>query len=150
MEKAVAVKVQFDTSDKKYTYLLPLALIGQVYIGDYVIVPAGYGDMPYKVVKVVECMSDFNKWRRNDVDYKYVVDKIDIKDYLERKANQEKFDEFNVIMKSILAYCNKWNVEHFVDVERESEPHHFPALTTTITITDYNKYAPIYDWEPQG
>ena len=68
MEKAVAVKVQFGTSDKKYTYLLPSVLIGQVCTGDYVIVPAGYGDMPYKVVKVVECTSDFNKWRRNDVD----------------------------------------------------------------------------------
>ena len=39
MEKAVAVKVQFGTSDKKYTYLLPSVLIGQVYTGDYVIVP---------------------------------------------------------------------------------------------------------------
>ena len=63
MEKAVAVKVQFGTNDKKYTYLLPSVLIGQVCTGDYVIVPAGYGDMPYKVVRVVECMSDFNKWR---------------------------------------------------------------------------------------
>ena len=149
MEKAVAVKVQFGTSDKKYIYLLPSVLIGQVCTGDYVIVPAGYGDMPYKVVKVVECTSDFNKWRRNDIDYKYVVDKIDTKDYLERKANKEKSDEFHAIMESIHAYCNKWNVEHFVTAEREFEPHRFPALTTTITITDYNKYTPFYDWEPQ-
>ena len=30
MEKAVAVKVQFGTSDKKYTCLFPSVLIGQV------------------------------------------------------------------------------------------------------------------------
>lgn len=149
MEKAVAVKVQFGTSDKKYIYLLPSVLIGQVCIGDYVIVPAAYGDMPYKVVKVVECMSDFNKWRRNDIDYKYIVDKIDTKDYLERKANKEKSDEFYAIMESIHAYCHKWNVEHFVTAENKFEQHHFPALSTTIILTDYNKYAPLYDWELQ-
>ena len=151
MEKAVAVKVQFSSSDKKYTYLLPPVLIGQVAIGDYVIVPAGYGDMPYKVVKVVEYTSDFNKWRRNDIHYKYVVDKINTEDYLEREANKKKSDEFDAIMESIHAYCNKWNVEHFVTAEREFGVHCSPssALTTTITITDYNKYTPFYEWEPQ-
>ena len=149
MEKAVAVKVQFSTSDKKYTYLLPPVLIGQVCVGDYVIVPAGYGDIPYKVVKVVECTADFNKWRRNDIDYKYIVDKIDTKDYLEREANKEKSDEFHAIMESIRAYCNKWNVEQFVTAENKFELHCFPALSTTIILTDYNKYAPLYDWKSQ-
>lgn len=150
MEKVAAVAVQFDTNGKKkYAYLLPSALIGQVCVGDYVIVPTVYGDMPYKVVRVVECVSDFNEHRRSDVDYKYVVDKVDTKDYLERKANKEKSDEFRAIMKSINAYCDKWNVEHSVTTEREFEPHRFPALTTTITITDYNKYIPFYDWKPQ-
>lgn len=63
MKKVAAVAVQFDTNGKKYAYLLPSALIGRVRVGDYVIVPAKYGDMPYKVVKVVECVSDFNEHR---------------------------------------------------------------------------------------
>lgn len=149
MEKVTAVAVQFDTNGKKYTYLLPSALIGRVCVGDYVIVPTVYGDMPYNVARVVKCVSDFNKQRRSDVDYEYVVDKVDTKDYLERKANKEKSDEFHAIMESINAYCDKWNVEHSVTAERDFGPHPFPTLTTTITITDYNKYTPSYDWEPQ-
>lgn len=150
MEKVAAVAVQFDTRDKKkYAYLLPSVLIGQVRVGDYVIVPTKYGDMPYKVVKVVECISDFNEHRRSDVDYKYIVDKVDTKDYLERKANKEKSDEFHAIMKSINTYCDKWDVEHSVTAERDFGPHPFPTLSTIITITDYNKYTPSYDWEPQ-
>ena len=144
-----AVKVEFTSNGKQYTYLLPKKLEDKVYKGDYLIVPAGYGDMPFKTVRVTETLMDFQPSKRDRNDYKYVVDMVNDTDYRRRQKAKEKSDMFTSIMNSLRAYCDTYDVGMFATTEREYCNLKHPTISTVITLTDDSGYAPTYFWETQ-
>ena len=150
MEPLNAVKVEFTPGGKKYTYLLPKKLVNNVQIGNYLIVSAGYGDMPFKVVRIVECLYGFKPNSKYQIDYKYVVDKVNDYDYNEYKKAKEKSDRFTDLMNALRKYCDEYDVQMFATTERSYENLRHPTVSTVITLTDDSKYQPSYFWEPQN
>ena len=144
-----AVKVEFTSGGKKYTYLLPSRLVDNIQAGDYVIVPDAYGSdyMPYKIAKVYSCLINFiPNSAKYKVVYKYIVDKIDATDYLQEQKEQEQYNEFKKIIDSLYTYCDKWNVCMNLDAQRDYDAINYSTVTS-IQLNDYNRYQPLYHRE---
>lgn len=144
-----AVKVEFTSNGKKYTYLLPSRLVDNIKAGDYVIVPDAYGSdyMPYKIAKVYSCLINFvPNSTKYKVAYKYIVDKIDTTDYLQEQKEQEQYNEFKKIIDSLYTYCDKWNVCMNLDAQKDYDAINYSTVTS-IQLNDYNRYQPLYHRE---
>lgn len=144
-----AVKVEFTSSGKKYTYLLPSRLVDNIKAGDYVIVPDAYGSdyMPYKIAKVYSCLINFvPNSTKYKVAYKYIVDKIDTTDYLQEQKEQEQYNEFKKIIDSLYTYCDKWNICMNLDAQKDYDAINYSTVTS-IQLNDYNRYQPLYHRE---